>query len=149
MASGEIRRGAKDGRSEVTAKATYDSILPIRNIQLVATLLALAHIAHPHNYKHSTHHFAPRSYYSKKTLRHFNLSPLIRFYWFYNYTLPVYLFLSLVTFDYEATISIWNIKLWDSRSYIWVRGMFCKSGTSESTCNIPDSVWEQVRRSEE
>jgi len=34
------------GWSEATAKATYDSILPIRNIQLVATLLA--HTAYPH-----------------------------------------------------------------------------------------------------
>ena len=80
---------------------------------------------------------------SSQTLKQFNVAPLIRFYWFYNYVLPVYLFLALVSFDYEATISIWNLKLWDTGSYLWVRGLFCQGGTSTTTCNVPESTWEQ------
>lgn len=83
------------------------------------------------------------SRYSKRTLKQFNVVPLVRFYWFYNYVLPIYLFLALVSFDYEATISIWNLKLWDTGSYLWVRGLFCEYGTSKTTCNVPESTWAQ------
>jgi hypothetical protein len=71
-------------------------------------------------------------------IRRVNLVGALRFMWVLHWILPLQIFLCTALFDYHNVTDVWIRHWWHSPSMAWYRRIFCRPGTANEECAVPN-----------
>jgi hypothetical protein len=71
-------------------------------------------------------------------IRRVNLVGALRFMWVLHWILPLQIFLCTALFDYHNVTDVWIRHWWHSPSMAWYRRIFCRPGTANDECAVPN-----------
>lgn len=71
-------------------------------------------------------------------IKRVNLLGALRFMWVLHWILPLQIFLCTALFDYHNVTDVWIRHWWHSPSMAWYRRIFCKTGTANDECAVPN-----------